>query len=175
MDDYYDRLGVQPDATPALIRITFEGRMKALAREKLPEAERRAEEKRLQEAFAVLSNPAKRAWYDKQRAGEAAAPAAKSWRGPVLVLGMAATAAGFGAWMHAAGKNEQAEAERAARRDREARAAREAIEERGPRGGPNPFREGPPSDTQQRIMKQMIEKEAQRMAKEAEAPPPKQP
>jgi hypothetical protein len=60
--NYYDALGVAHNATPAVVKIAYEGKVKRLAA--LSEAEKTVEKKVLDEAFAILSNPAKKAWYD---------------------------------------------------------------------------------------------------------------
>ncbi|HEY2629218.1 MAG TPA: hypothetical protein VGI57_08815 [Usitatibacter sp.] len=66
MQNCYAALGVTHDVTPQVAKIAFEGKMKALAKAGLSEAERREEERTLAQAFATLSNPAKKDWYDKQ-------------------------------------------------------------------------------------------------------------
>lgn len=66
MKNYYEALGVAHDATPAIIKIAYEGQVKALEKAGLGEAERKEEEKLLTQAYVTLSNPAKRAWYDKR-------------------------------------------------------------------------------------------------------------
>jgi curved DNA-binding protein CbpA len=66
MQNCYAALGVTHDVTPQVAKIAFEGKMKALAKAGLSEAERRAEERLLAQAYATLSNPAKKDWYDKQ-------------------------------------------------------------------------------------------------------------
>ncbi len=66
MQNCYAALGVTHDVTPQVAKIAFEGKMKALAKAGLSESERRAEERLLAQAFATLSNPAKKDWYDKQ-------------------------------------------------------------------------------------------------------------
>ena len=68
MQNYYELLGVSHDVTPAIAKIAYEGKLKALAKADLGEAERQAEERELAKAHATLSNPAKKEWYDKQRA-----------------------------------------------------------------------------------------------------------
>jgi len=64
MKDYYDALGVPRNAGASVIKIAFEGKVKRLA--SLPEAERAAEKKALDEAYVILSNPSKRDWYDRK-------------------------------------------------------------------------------------------------------------
>ena len=68
MQNYYELLGVPHDVTPAVARIAYEGKVKALAKAGLSEAEKQAEERELNKAYVTLSNPAKKDWYDKQRA-----------------------------------------------------------------------------------------------------------
>ena len=65
MKDYYEILGVARDATPNAVKIAYEGRMKKAAR--LSDKKRAAEERLLNEAYAILSNPAKREHFDSQR------------------------------------------------------------------------------------------------------------
>jgi len=71
-------LGVTHDVTPQVAKIAYEGKLKALAKAGLPEAERLAEERALTQAYVTLSNPAKKDWYDKQwlRHGESEETAA---------------------------------------------------------------------------------------------------
>ena len=78
MQNYYGMLGVSHDVTPAIAKIAYEGKVKALSRSGLGEAERQAEERELNKAYVTLSNPAKKDWYDKQLAlqGEREAHAA---------------------------------------------------------------------------------------------------
>src|SRR6266550_2758820 len=71
MKSYYEALGIAENATPAMVKIAYEGKMKALARDAPPQAERKAEERLLQQAFTTLFDPAKKAWYDKQLEREA--------------------------------------------------------------------------------------------------------
>ena len=66
MKDYYQALGVNQNATPAVVKIAYEGQLRALERSSLDEAQRKAEEKLLNEAYVTLSNPAKKTWYDAQ-------------------------------------------------------------------------------------------------------------
>jgi hypothetical protein len=85
MENYYQALGVSRSASAAVVKIAYEGKLKALAKADLPEAERRAEERTLEQAYVTLSNPAKKEWYDQrieERAeGEAAAVASSNSRG----------------------------------------------------------------------------------------------
>ena len=66
MQDFYATLGVTHDVTPQIAKIAYEGKLKALGKSGLSDAEKRAEERLLGQAYATLSNPAKRDWYDKQ-------------------------------------------------------------------------------------------------------------
>ena len=71
MQDYYTILGVLPNATPQEIRRAYHG----LARLHHPDLNQQAQDnliKMLNEAYAVLRDPAKRAAYDEQRALERA-------------------------------------------------------------------------------------------------------
>lgn len=68
MQSYYEMLGVSQDVTPSIAKIAYEGKVKALAKSGLGEAEKQAEERELSKAYVTLSNPAKKDWYDKQRA-----------------------------------------------------------------------------------------------------------
>src|SRR5438552_12872078 len=64
MQDYYATLGVRRDAKAKDIKVAYEGKLEKLAR--LSDAKRAAREKPLKEAFAILSNPAKRAHFDSR-------------------------------------------------------------------------------------------------------------
>ncbi|HEX4780995.1 MAG TPA: hypothetical protein VH301_09600 [Usitatibacter sp.] len=66
MQNYYEMLGVPHDATPAVAKIAYDGKLKALARAGLPEAERQREERDLNKAYVTLSTPVKKDWYDNQ-------------------------------------------------------------------------------------------------------------
>ena len=66
MQNCYATLGVTQDVTPQVAKIAYEGKLKALAKAGLAEAERLAEERALTQAYVTLSNPAKKDWYDKQ-------------------------------------------------------------------------------------------------------------
>ena len=97
MQNYYELLGVSRDASPRIVAIAYEGKLKALAKSGLPEAERLAEERALEKAHVTLSNPAKKAWYDKQLEGSPAEQ--PRGRGGLVVAGLVVVllAAG-GAW-----------------------------------------------------------------------------
>lgn len=88
MQNHYEVLGVAHNATPAVVKIAYEGKLRALGRASLDEAERKAEERRVEQAYAILSNPAKKQWYDRQ-VDEAEAPAARG-PGKALAIGAAA-------------------------------------------------------------------------------------
>jgi hypothetical protein len=64
MENYYQVLGVPRSASASIVKIAYEGKRKALANAELSEAERRAEERALEQAYVTLSNPAKKEWYD---------------------------------------------------------------------------------------------------------------
>jgi hypothetical protein len=66
MDNFYQALGVSRSATPSVVKIAYEGKLKALAKADLSDSERRAEERDLEKAYVTLSNPAKKEWYDGQ-------------------------------------------------------------------------------------------------------------
>jgi hypothetical protein len=90
MQSYYEMLGVSQEVTPSIAKIAYEGKLKALARSDQGEAEKQAEERELTKAYVTLSNPAKKDWYDKQRAlhGEREERAARaSHRTPWIVAG----------------------------------------------------------------------------------------
>jgi hypothetical protein len=70
MLNYYQVLGVPHDANDRVIKIAYEGKLKALAKAELSETERRNEERLLEQAYATLSSDAKRSWHDKQLALE---------------------------------------------------------------------------------------------------------
>lgn len=81
MADYYNRLGIAPDAPPEAVRQAFRTRARAVhpdAHPHLPPAEREALQRQfilLAQAYETLSDPARRARYDRERA---AADAARS-------------------------------------------------------------------------------------------------
>jgi curved DNA-binding protein CbpA len=70
MLNYYQVLGVPHDASDRIIKIAYDGKTKALDRAQLSETELRNEKRLLEQAYATLSNPAKRAWHNKQLAAE---------------------------------------------------------------------------------------------------------
>lgn len=70
MLNYYQVLGVAHDASAQIVKIAYEGKLKALGKAQLSETERRNEERLLEQAYVTLSNPAKRSWHDKQLAAE---------------------------------------------------------------------------------------------------------
>ena len=84
MSNYYELLGVSRAASASVVKIAYEGKLKALARGGLSDAERRAEEKELEKAYVTLSNPAKASWYDKQLDSHAATESASHGRGTVI-------------------------------------------------------------------------------------------
>ena len=43
MNNYYQALGVSENATPEILKIAFEGKLKALGKAKLSDAERKSE------------------------------------------------------------------------------------------------------------------------------------
>jgi curved DNA-binding protein CbpA len=99
MQTYYQLLNVSETASPAILKIAYAGRLKALESEPLPETQKAAERRQLEQAYLTLSNPAKRDWYDRRLADSPA-----EHRKPVskgLVIGVAAVlvvAAAGGAW-----------------------------------------------------------------------------
>ena len=97
MHNYYELLGVSRDASPRIVTIAYEGKLKALAKSGLPEAERQAEERELEKAHVTLSNPAKKAWYDKQLEG-ASAGAPANRRGLVAAVVVVLLVVAGGAW-----------------------------------------------------------------------------
>jgi len=66
MQDYYQVLGVSEQSTLAVIRIAFEGKVKALRSSSLGEADRNAEDRLLRQAFVTLTDPIRKAWYDRK-------------------------------------------------------------------------------------------------------------
>jgi curved DNA-binding protein CbpA len=100
VDDLYQLLGVGRDATPAVVKIAFEGRVKALARSPLDDAAKAAERKALERAFVTLSNPAKRQWYDDQLERQEAHSGSWGGRGKGLAIAglVAVLAIGGASW-----------------------------------------------------------------------------
>ncbi|MDP9370861.1 MAG: DnaJ domain-containing protein, partial [Chloroflexota bacterium] len=74
MDDHYATLRVRPDASREEIERSYRRLARAhhpdLLRDASPEARRRAEEtlKRINGAYAVLGDPQRRRFYDRERA-----------------------------------------------------------------------------------------------------------
>lgn len=106
MPDYYNLLGVPPDAPPARIRAAFRTRAKAVhpdAHPHLAPDERAAMQRRfilLAQAYETLSDPARRSRYDRQRRAGQAREQARAAR-PTAGRGgdasrWAGTRAGFG-------------------------------------------------------------------------------
>jgi DnaJ-class molecular chaperone len=119
MRDYYADLGVERDATVIQVTSAFERRMKKLGGQ--PDAERTPEGKRLKEAFAILSNPAKRADFDA-RLMEVDAGLAGSGSNAPLVIGIVAvilTVAGVGFFLSERSKALKATEQQRAAADRE--------------------------------------------------------
>jgi curved DNA-binding protein CbpA len=103
MNNYYHVLGVSHDAAPTVIKIAYEGKVKALAKADLTDAERRVEERLLEQAHVTLSNPAKRQWFDKQFAkqveAEHKAAAHKGFKGlAVATAFLVVMVAGIAYW-----------------------------------------------------------------------------
>jgi len=92
MQDYYQVLGVSEQSTLSVIRIAFEGKVKALRASSLSEAERNAEDRLLRQAFVTLTDPIRKAWYDqkldKERAALTAVP--PRWAAAAVVAVVAA-------------------------------------------------------------------------------------
>lgn len=138
MQNYYEMLGVSQDVTPSIAKIAYEGKVKALARSGLGEAEKQAEERELTKAYVTLSNPAKKDWYDKQRAlhGEREERVAQaSHRGAWIVGGaVAACLVVAVGWLLVSRANEherlRLEAQRIALEQEKARKAAEIEEAR---------------------------------------------
>ncbi|HEX7605073.1 MAG TPA: DnaJ domain-containing protein [Usitatibacter sp.] len=93
MENYYQVLGVPRTASASIVKIAYEGKLKALAKAELPDAERRVEERALEQAYVTLSNPAKKEWYDRQldshAEGEEAAVASSHYRGWFVAAALA--------------------------------------------------------------------------------------
>lgn len=85
MENHYQALGVPRSASASVVKIAYEGKLKALAKADLSDSERRAEERALEQAYVTLSNPAKKEWYDgridSHAEGEAAAVASSNHKG----------------------------------------------------------------------------------------------
>jgi len=119
MATYYEILGVAPDAPDAAVKAGYEAKIKAMARAGAPAAQRDAQLKALHQAYVVLSNPAKRAWYDRKLA-EAAAPPPRS-KAPFAIAAVVLACAVAGGWYatHRSPKDPQA-----AERERQERLAK---------------------------------------------------
>jgi hypothetical protein len=100
MDDLYQLLGVGREASPAVVKIAFEGKIKALQRSSLGDAQKAVERKELEKAFITLSNPGKKKWYDEQLERHDAAGASSSGASKGLMVGalVAVLAVGGVSW-----------------------------------------------------------------------------
>lgn len=98
MQNHYEVLGVAHNATPAVVKIAYEGKLRQLARSDLADDERKEAERELERAYVTLSNPAKKQWYDRKLEEQPAArPASgKGWIAGVAALVILLTAGG--AW-----------------------------------------------------------------------------
>lgn len=94
---YYELLGVSRDASPRIVTIAYEGKLKALAKSGLAEDARLAEQRELEKAHVTLSNPAKKAWYDKRLEDAPAAPASDR-KGLAIAAGVVLLLVAGGAW-----------------------------------------------------------------------------
>lgn len=135
--DFYEVLGVPRDASPKLVQLAFEGKMKALADPAYAAspAEKREEERLLKEAFVTLSNPAKRGPYDEKLAAfeeqASAAPSRPAWLVPAVAAALVVAIGGGILSRHLEDRERQrVEAERQARQEEEARLRAIAREER---------------------------------------------
>jgi curved DNA-binding protein CbpA len=66
MIDYYGLLGVSREASPSVLKIAYEGKVKALAKGNLSEAERKSEERQLLAAYETLTDPLRRERYEER-------------------------------------------------------------------------------------------------------------
>lgn len=101
MSDYYALLGVSREAQPAVVKIAYEGKLKALAAADLDAAARAAEERELHAAYVTLSNPGKKDWYNRQLEGHAAREAAVGSRQVrnIVLVALVLVAMVAGAWI----------------------------------------------------------------------------
>lgn len=102
MTDYYALLGVSRQAQPAIVKIAYEGKLKALAASQPDPAARAAEERELNAAYVTLANPGKKGWYDRQLEGRIArehADGSRQVRNVALVaVALVAIVAGGWTW-----------------------------------------------------------------------------
>ena len=118
MSSHYDLLGIPRNASQRAIQKAYERRRKALG--KNPDA---LQERILNDAFAVLSNPSKRADYDS-RLGEADMLPSGAGSSTPLVVGLVVvglTAAGIGYFLFERSKDQKwmkEEQQRAAEREK---------------------------------------------------------
>ena len=94
MQDYYQVLGVSEQSPVSVIRIAFEGKVKALRASSMSEAERNAEDRLLRQAFVTLTDPIRKAWYDRklEKEREALTSEVPKW---AAVAAVALVTAGF--------------------------------------------------------------------------------
>lgn len=99
---HYDTLGVSPDARPAEIARAHERLVAEFALDTTPPDPRR--EALIAEAFAVLSDPGRRAGYDRSLATQEARPAPPDRRKAIAIGAVAAVVvAALGTWFLAGG------------------------------------------------------------------------
>jgi DnaJ-class molecular chaperone len=105
MSSHYEMLGVDRKASARAVQRAYERKMKALARNPDP-----LQERIVKDAFAVLSNPVKRADYDS-RLGESDLMPAGAGSGAPLLVGLvvvALTASGIGYFLYERSKERKA-------------------------------------------------------------------
>ena len=133
MENHYVVLGVSESATPEVIKIAYEGKVKALARSKAG-PQRKAEGAQLFRAYKTLSDPRKRAAYDAAQAGALEDTERRSRTGKRMVIAVVLVAFLGGLGWYFAGRGQRLgavkrqEAELA--RDAAAAKARAAAEAR---------------------------------------------
>src|SRR4051812_21439332 len=66
MIEYYGVLGVSREASPSIVKIAYEGKVKGLAKGNLSESERKTEERQLLAAYETLTDPLRRERYEER-------------------------------------------------------------------------------------------------------------
>jgi curved DNA-binding protein CbpA len=172
MDNYYQMLGITRSAAAVEVKAAFQKKMKALESSPLHGEHRENQEKMLRRAFLTLFDPNHRAKYDRQvdaAAGPLVVLEEAEGKGlSVITITVAAVllvGAVLGGWYvtHPSARKQE-EARKV--EDQRSRAARQRMENAPVNKNPNPFRDTPDSEKKDRMIKEMVERDAREMAKD---------